>query len=296
MPTVVASAAAWFESWFDSPHYHLLYGHRDEREAAALVDALVARLRPADGAKALDLGCGAGRHSRQLAARGLDVTGLDLSANSIRQARRFEAPHLRFRRHDMRRPFGHERYDLLFNLFTSFGYFDSAADHLGVVANMARALRPGGRLLLDYLNARQAESALVPEEVRLVNGVAYRVTRWTDATHFYKRIRIEPGSADGSLEHLERVAKFNLDDFRRMFQRYGLRLETVYGNYELDAYDPSSSPRLILLARKAASPAQAPGLRPEGSPDLMPQGSPGLRPQTPSLLTVWHGRGSASQA
>src|SRR5262245_7041143 len=94
----------WFASWFDSPHYHRLYTDRSDDEAARLIDRLIERLRPVDGAAVLDLGCGAGRHSRQLARRRLNVTGLDLSAACIARAKAFEAPNLRFRRQDMRAP------------------------------------------------------------------------------------------------------------------------------------------------------------------------------------------------
>src|SRR5262245_17698378 len=142
----------WFASWFDSPHYHRLYGYRDVSEAAGFVDALVDRLHPAPHANVLDLGCGAGRHARHLASKGLDVTGLDLSAGSIAQARRFERPGLRFRRRDMRQPLGIEAYDYVFSFFTSFGYFDDQSEHLVVVSNIAHSLRSGGTLVLDYLN------------------------------------------------------------------------------------------------------------------------------------------------
>jgi SAM-dependent methyltransferase len=243
------TAVEWFADWFDSPHYHRLYASRDEAEAAAFIDGLVARLRPDPGAEALDLGCGAGRHARRLAARGLRVTGLDLSAGSIRQARAFETPGLRFRRHDMRRPFGRERFDYVFSVFTSFGYFDSAAEHVTVMRNVARALRPGGILVLDYLNHLPAARSLVRDESRAIDGTAYHLTRWADACAFYKRIRIDEG--DGRmLEFVERVARFGLDDFRRLCARAGLLIEDTFGDYGLAAYDAETSPRLILVARK----------------------------------------------
>src|ERR1700761_4914847 len=121
--------AEWFSSWFDSPHYHRLYADRNDAEAARFTDALVATLQPRRGARVLDLGCGAGRHARQLASKGYDITGIDLSAHSIAEARKAEGPHLRFRRQDMRLPFGRGRFDYVFNFFTSFGYFDQARDH-----------------------------------------------------------------------------------------------------------------------------------------------------------------------
>jgi SAM-dependent methyltransferase len=252
-PTVTTSPA-WYATWFDSPDYHRLYAHRDDREAAGLVDALAGLLRPARHADALDLGCGAGRHSRRLASLGLDVTGIDLSANSISQARRRSRPGLRFERQDMRAPLGRDRFDYVFNLFTSFGYFEDTADHLRVLANVARALRPGGILVLDYLNVAYADARLVAEEVRPIDGTTYRLSRWADGTHFHKRIVVDdPRRPGGPIEHVEHVARLSLADFRRMFARAGLRMRAAYGNYRLGPFDEDRSPRLVMLAQKPGS-------------------------------------------
>src|SRR5262245_60115403 len=94
-----------FASWFDSAHYHQLYSRRDDEEAAGLIDRLIERDVLIPGFSVLDLGCGAGRHSKYLACRGFDVTGIDLSAESLKRARAGEGPNLRFLRQDMRLPF-----------------------------------------------------------------------------------------------------------------------------------------------------------------------------------------------
>jgi 2-polyprenyl-3-methyl-5-hydroxy-6-metoxy-1,4-benzoquinol methylase len=138
----VQPKAPWYEAWFGTDYYHQLYGTHDEREAADFVDALVAHLHPSSGARALDVGCGMGRHSRALAAHGLDVTGVDLSPSSIRQASRHATPTLRFHRHDMLEPFG-RRYDYVFNFFTSFGYFE--AEHHERVMRHRDAVERGAR-------------------------------------------------------------------------------------------------------------------------------------------------------
>jgi SAM-dependent methyltransferase len=242
-------APQWFASWFDSAHYHRLYAHRNETEAAAFIDALIDRLQPGRFASALDLGCGAGRHSKQLASHGLQVTGLDLAASSIQTARRFEQPRLRFREHDMRLPFGTSAYDYVFNLFTSFGYFETASEHEAVIQNISASLKPGGRLVLDYLNVNHAERGLRPEEIKEVDGIIYRVTRWMDPWHFFKRIEIADPQ-DALLEFVERVAKFRLSDFERLFVSAGLWIEDLFGDYRLHPYDVVESPRLILVARK----------------------------------------------
>ena len=244
--------AEWFASWFDSPHYHRLYAHRGVAEAAGFIDALIARLRPRTESRMLDLGCGTGRHARRLALQGFDVTGLDLSESSIAVAQQAAGRHLRFRRQDMRAPFGRQAYDYVFNFFTSFGYFQSPRDHEAVARNMAAALKDGGRLVLDYLNVRYADAHLTPREDLVIDGVDVRVTRAVEGGFFVKRIDVDDAATGSPVQYEERVARFTLADFDRLFGSHGLAIEDVYGSYDLGPYDVCTSPRLILVARKGA--------------------------------------------
>ena len=77
----------WFKDWFNSPYYHQLYFKRDEAEAKKFINKLIEYLQPAKGSLMLDIACGRGRHSRILAAMGFDVTGIDLAAESIKEAK-----------------------------------------------------------------------------------------------------------------------------------------------------------------------------------------------------------------
>jgi len=257
--TPVTTGAPWFASWFDSVHYHKLYAHRDAAEAAAFVDALLARLAPSRGSRMLDLGCGAGRHARRLAAAGFDVTGLDLAPTIIEAAKPFESSALHFRRHDMRRPFGVRAYDYVFSFFTSFGYFDDRAEQLAVVRNMARALAPDGRLVLDYLNTPYVDAHTTAEEVVERDGAIYCIRRWTDGRRFLKRIVVDDGGADGPVVYREQVARLSPGDFEEMFALYGLDIVELYGDYRLNGYDAQASPRMILVARKAGRTGRASG-------------------------------------
>ncbi|HET6769563.1 MAG TPA: class I SAM-dependent methyltransferase [Chitinophagaceae bacterium] len=245
----IENNANWYTQWFDSVFYHQLYSNRSDKEAADFVDALMDELNPSANSTMLDLGCGAGRHAKWLAAKGFDVTGLDLAASSIRSAEKHERTNLRFAKHDMRDPFGKNSFDYVFNFFTSFGYFKNDEDNRRVIRNIYHALKPGGSLVMDYLNVVWCEDRLVAEETKEIDGIVYHISRWTDERFFYKKIAIENMQSAQS-EFVEQVAKFDLNDFGYLFERNGLRLEKVYGDYRLNEYDRVESPRMILLARK----------------------------------------------
>ena len=245
----IGNNANWYKKWFDSAFYHQLYSNRSEKEATDFIDILVNELDPPAHAAMLDLGCGAGRHAKWLAAKGFDVTGLDLAASSIRTARKYEKANLRFAKQDMRDPFGQNRFDYVFNFFTSFGYFKNDDDNHKVIRNIYDALKPGGTLVLDYLNVAWSQQRLVAEETKEIDGIIYHISRWTDEQFFYKKIVIENMPA-GHSEFVEQVAKFDVNDFDYMFEQNGLKLEKIYGDYQLNEYDSAASQRMILLAKK----------------------------------------------
>jgi len=247
---IEVNGSSWFTHWFDSSFYHQLYANRDEQEAAHFIDELVSELKPAPSASMLDLGCGSGRHSKRLALKGFQVTGLDLAASSIRMANRFASPSLNFYRHDMRLPFGKNRFDYVFNFFTSFGYFKSDRENYQVVSNISNSLVDGGILVMDYLNVPFAEQNLLPTEAKEIDGVIYDIKRWTDERFFYKKITIENMQGSAPLEYQEQVAKLTLSDFHLMFNKYGLRIQKLFGDYRLNDYSLETSPRLIIVAKK----------------------------------------------
>ncbi|MBS1564938.1 MAG: class I SAM-dependent methyltransferase [Bacteroidetes bacterium] len=245
------ASGPWFKEWFNSPYYHQLYFNRDEKEAAAFIQLLIKHLQPFPDARMLDIACGRGRHSKMLAAAGFDVTGIDLSPASIAFAQSFETEKLHFFQHDMRLPFWMNYFDFAFNFFTSFGYFRTEREHYNVVRTIAGALKPGGTLVLDYLNVHYAEDHLVHKMDKERDGVNYHLTKWFDETHFHKKITVEDDELDHPLHFSETVAKFSLGDFNDMFSYHRLQLQEVYGDYQLGSYDVRKSPRLIMIAKKA---------------------------------------------
>lgn len=241
----------WFVHWFDSPYYHKLYFERNEQEAAEFIRRLLDHLSPPPGATMLDVACGRGRHARILASTGFDVTGIDLSPNSIAYAKQYEQDHLHFYEHDMRRPFWINYFQYAFNFFTSFGYFRTKREHYAAIRTIAQSLQPRGRFVLDYLNAAYVEPHLVPKEDKTVNGTVFHITRECDEGHIYKNIVIEDKELPAPLEYTERIVKFTTRDLEEMLGYHGLAVKEIFGNYTLDAFNAKTSPRMILLCEKS---------------------------------------------
>ena len=238
----------WFATWFDSPYYHQLYDHRDEQEASDFIDRLLEKYHIPPGKFVLDLACGKGRHSRYLFKKGMRVTGVDYSEQSIRYAAQFECRDLEFYIHDMREMFRANYFDYIFNLFTSFGYFDTEKEHIKVIKNVCKGLRPKGIFVMDFLNEMYVRKGLVPEEKIEKNGLIFNIRRQIANGYIQKQISFaDKGIA---MEYEEKVRAFTKEDLEKLFLHCGLRVVDVFGNYDLHPFEGAASPRLILKAEK----------------------------------------------
>lgn len=239
---------AWFETWFDSPYYHVLYQHRDESEAELFLDKLLHFLKLPVHAKALDIACGKGRHSVFLAGRGLDVTGIDLSWKNIGHALRFERENLSFFLHDMRKTFYVNYFDVAFNLFTSFGYFETDQENQKAIHAMSLALKKGGKLVIDFFNAAKISQELTPHEYITRDGILFLVEKKFSGKAVIKRIYFQDMGKEYAFE--ERVQSLQLSDFTRYFEKNQLKVVQVFGDYRLNPYDEKNSDRLIVIGEK----------------------------------------------
>lgn len=244
------STREWYREWFDSPFYHRLYADRDKNEADSCIQKLIYFLQPPPGSRMLDAACGRGRHSILLAEMGFEVTGFDLSLNSISYAKQFEKDNLNFYLHDMRLPFWINYFEYAFNFFTSFGYFMTRREHDDAMRTIASSLRPAGIFVIDYLNVHFSEDHLVRNELKNVAGTSFEIHRWDDDAHFYKKIIITDAALEMPEEHTERVAKFSLGDFTEMLAFQNMQVLEVFGDYNLVPYDVRKTPRMIIVAKK----------------------------------------------
>ena len=151
----------WFETWFDTSYYHMLYKNRNDEEAHFFMKNLINYLAIKANSKVLDLACGKGRHAVFLNQQKLDVVGVDLSGESIAHAKQFENDSLHFDVHDMRAIYKENTFDYVFNLFTSFGYFKDDNENQKAVSSMEKMLNEKGVLVIDFLNATKTINNLV---------------------------------------------------------------------------------------------------------------------------------------
>ncbi|HET7614727.1 MAG TPA: class I SAM-dependent methyltransferase [Gemmatimonadaceae bacterium] len=237
--------ADWFEEWFGED-YLRIYQHRDELEAEHAIELIAANLPGRQIDAVLDLGCGAGRHTRVLFERWWTV-GLDLSLALLRVARR-ESPDAPYVRADMRElPFADRSFDLVVNLFTSFGYFDDDVEHARVLSCVGHAMRPGATFVIDFLNASQVRRELVPYDERVENGITIEQRReiTSDNRFVQKTITLR----DKGKEYIERVRLLSAADLERMLADAGFTIDRLFGDYG-GAEWSESSPRTILFASR----------------------------------------------
>lgn len=230
--------------WFETMEASLWLppDERGEEEARFLRTALHLR----KGQSVLDSPCGAGRIAFHLARSGCVVTGIDLRAEFIGRARRrFQRSRLpgKFQVMDLRDLAVEARFHGIFNWFGSFGYF-SDAENLDVLRRYARALRPGGRVLVDAINRERVLRHFLPEE--RTEKVVTRCSWDAGAQRIIARRTID-GLEDA--RNMSSMRLYTPGQMKRFFARAGLSVERLYGSHHGDGYT-RSSPRMIIVGRR----------------------------------------------
>ena len=238
-----------YENWFGSPFYKILYHNRDDKEAQEFIEKLLRFLKPASGCAMLDIACGEGRHAKQLAEHGFEVTGIDLSDDCIEAAKAFEQANLQFFVQDMRMPVKIDFYDYAFNFFTSFGYFKEESSHKMAADSFAGCLKTEGVLVIDYFNSRFIMNNLVQDSIIERGEYQFNICKKVEHNHIIKNISFTDENAR-QRSYTEAVAIFSLSDFIQMFGNAGMELTSTFGDYKLNPYDEITSPRMIMIFKK----------------------------------------------
>jgi len=242
-------SSEWFVTAFGEL-YPLLYAHRDDDAASRETLGLLAHLGLGGrDMRILDLCCGAGRHAAALAAWGGRVVGLDLSAALLGHAARRPGLTGRLVRGDMRRlPFGCA-FDLVLNLFTSFGYFAGDAENEQALREMARVLAPGGTLVVDHLHRERAQRDLVVEDTRAEHGLVIRQRREIHGQRICKEITVR--RQDGREERfVEDVRLYRPEEMAAMMAAARLGAVRLRGSLAGAPFGPEA-PRMVVIAQKS---------------------------------------------
>ena len=241
-------AMEWFETWFDSEYYHKLYKNRDDKEAEKFLNNLIKNLQLNLESNILDLACGKGRHSIFLNKKGFKTMGVDLSPNSISWANKFNNDNLRFEVRDMRESFCESEFDAIFNLFTSFGYFESKTENLKVLKAIETMLKDNGVFVIDFMNANKVISNLVREETKSIDHISFRLKRSYKNGNIVKTIDFTDKEND--FHFTEKVQALYLEDFQSLISQTNLKIDSIFGDYNLNPFDKKISDRLIIVGRK----------------------------------------------
>jgi SAM-dependent methyltransferase len=236
----------WFTDWFNTPYYHILYKDRNDADAQLFMKNITDFLALPKTTHILDLPCGKGRHAVFLNSLGYTVTGGDLAENSINIAKKFENNSLKFTVHDMRKAFSNT-YDAIFNLFTSFGYFEDDKEDILILQNIKNGLNEDGFFVFDFLNADKVKLNLVKEEIKVVDNISFNITRKIKDGFIIKNISFF--ADDQQHSYTERVKYLDLEKMQQFFKQVGFTVTNVFGNYRLEEYDSQTSDRLILVAK-----------------------------------------------
>jgi SAM-dependent methyltransferase len=245
----------WFADWFNNPLYLKVYLHRDTREAAICVSTILRITGLGNNplsSRVLDIACGAGRHALEFARSGMQVTANDLSPFLLDEARRqaeSERLNIQFTGSDMRFITPEGMFNIIVQLFSSFGYFDAEEDDRTVIRNVSNLLIPGGWYVLDLINPVYLKHHFRERTERTVDDLHIVEERKMSGKKVSKTITIR-SNQDSPVSFTESVRLYKLPEISEMLSREGLDIVYLCGDYQGEPFDEQCSPRLILFARK----------------------------------------------
>lgn len=244
----------WYEKWFSDRFYLELYQHRDEEDARWIINLIQRTLNISTKSRVLDIACGSGRHSLELARRGFDVTGFDLSGFLISEAfknlneSKEKKLKVKFLRKDMRNFNFRNSFDVALNIFTSFGYFDNDEENFKVFENVSSSLKQKGYFVFDYLNKIFLENNLKKISRATIKGVTVIQKRKLENGFVIKDIFLKSGKQEKNFTEILKL--YSHKEFISAFNNAGLKKIKIYGDYFGNEFDEHKSQRLIIFARK----------------------------------------------
>jgi len=243
---MINNKSEWHLDWFNSPFYHQLYKERDYSEATYFMNNLISRLQIDKNSSILDLACGRGRYSLYLSNIGYKVTGIDISKENISEAKKNKSDKLNYILHDMRQPLN-QKFDLILNLFTSFGYYQEDKDNISIIRSIKSNLNNEGKAVIDFLNIDYVLDNLIKYEEKTVDQTKSVINRYLENNLLIKDITIDSNNKQYKFQ--EKVKAYRVKDFLTMFKDCNIELKEKFGDYHFNSFNKDSSPRLIMVLK-----------------------------------------------
>lgn len=241
----------WFKDWFSSEEYLSVYQHRDDEDATKLLELILRQTKLTQQNSILDAACGAGRHYIYLASRGFKVIGFDLSKTLLLKAKenaRKRSVENNFVCADLRNICFRKRFDLIINLFTSFGYFKNDEENFKFINTAYSLLNENGFYVLDYFNKNYLVSNLTEESEKIIDNKIITERRKIVNDRIIKEIHIKNGLEEQHF--VESVRLYSKKEIDTEFNKIGFTPVSVFGDYDGTNYDEQNSSRLILFFKK----------------------------------------------
>jgi SAM-dependent methyltransferase len=244
----------WYRDFFGNEYFRIYADTLPPERTAREVEGIVSLLNLPPGSRILDLCCGHGRIAIPLAQRGYQVTGQDLSEVFLERAKADASAagvSIDWVHSDMRAiPFEGE-FDACINIFTAFGYLEGEEEDLKVLRQVEKALKPGGRFLLEIIHRESVVRHLRPADVShredgtiIIEERAFDLLTSRMEAHV---TLIEPGGDRSEYRHSVRI--YTVTEFARLFAAAGIPLEACYGGLDGSELELDSR-RLALVGRK----------------------------------------------
>lgn len=241
----------WFKDWFNTPEYLSVYRHRNESDAEQHIHLITDNILLHPNSKILDMACGAGRHAVILARKGYDVTGVDLSENLLSIAKQIslnENLPANFIHSDIREFNPDIKYDLILNLFTSFGYFETDSENISILQKAYHLLKDKGSFVLDVFNSHYLKKNLVEFSEEKINNAEIHQYREIKDKRVIKKIVV---TKNGKLNnYFESVRMYSKEELEIILNKIGFDIYKTFGDFLGNKYEYFNSPRLILFCRK----------------------------------------------
>jgi len=242
------SESQWYKSWFGKD-YLKIYSHRNQSEAKQLVQLILSNIKLNPDAFILDICCGQGRHLSIFAEHNFKITGIDLSPTLLKIAKENiqKYPRANIVQADMRYiPFNSE-FDLILNLFTSFGYFQKDESNKSVFLQISRLLKKSGYFVFDYFNSAYVKKNLVPSHKEDYDGIVVEQRRFIENSRVKKKIELTKDGKKSTF--MESVKLYTPDEIFDMLHSVNLKVNRIFGNYDGSKFD-DQSPRLLVFGEK----------------------------------------------